>query len=92
VQKSLPDRPRARADLTFRPVGSAFALYDRAGRAAQTLNLTAALVWTDCDGRHDAEAIAAAVARDLPDAGGLDAMEHRVALLLAQFAARGMLA
>jgi hypothetical protein len=83
--------PRARPDLTFRPVGGHFALTDRAGTAAEMLNLTAALVWTYCDGRHDPDAIAKAVASDLPDAGDTRVVEARVVALLAQFARQGIL-
>jgi hypothetical protein len=48
----------------------------------------AALVWTYCDGRHDQDAIAEAVARALPEAG--DDVQARVTALLAQFARQGM--
>jgi hypothetical protein len=72
--------PRARADLTFRAVEGHFALTDRSGAQAERLNLVAALVWTYCDGRHAPEAIAEAVARDLPE----------VTALLARFASQGI--
>jgi hypothetical protein len=48
----------------------------------------AALVWTYCDGRHDRDAIAKAVAHELPDAGG--DVQARVTALLAQFVRQGM--
>jgi hypothetical protein len=48
----------------------------------------AALVWTYRDGRHDRDAIAEAVARELPDAG--DDVRARVTALLAQFVRQGM--
>ena len=80
--------PRARPDLTFRPVEGHFALTDRAGVHTERLSLVAALVWTYCDGRHDPDTIAEAVARDLPEAG--DDVQARVTALLAQFASQGM--
>ncbi len=80
--------PRARPDLIFRPVEGHFALTDRAGTQADRLTLVAALVWTYCDGRHGPEAIAEAVARELPEAG--DDLQARVAALLVQFAKRGI--
>lgn len=80
--------PRARADLTFRPVDGHFALTDRAGAQADRLTLLAALAWTYCDGRHAPEAIAEAVARELPDAG--DDVRDRVTALLARFASQGI--
>jgi hypothetical protein len=94
VQKSARTHhlPRARTDLTFRTHGGEFALHDRSGTTAQVMNLTAALVWTYCDGRNDPSAIAAAVARDLPDAGDPSSMEARVDLLLTEFASNGILA
>jgi hypothetical protein len=80
--------PRARPDLTFRPVEGHFALADRAGTLSERLSLVAALVWTYCDGRHAPDAIAAAVARELPDAG--EDVHERVGALLARFASQGM--
>jgi len=80
--------PRARPDLTFRPVEGHFALTDRAGVQTERLSLVAALVWTYCDGRHEPDAIAAAVARELPEAG--DDVQARVTALLAQFVSQGM--
>jgi hypothetical protein len=80
--------PRARPDLTFRPVEGHFALTDRAGTQSERLSLVAALVWTYCDGRHDPDAIAEAVARELPEAG--NDVPARVTALLAQFARQGM--
>jgi hypothetical protein len=47
----------------------------------------AALVWTYCDGRHDRDAIAEAVARELPDAS-VDV--QALTALLAQFVRQGM--
>jgi hypothetical protein len=81
--------PRARADLTFRPGEGHFALTDRAGAQTERLSLVAALVWTYCDGRHAPDAIAEAVARELPEAG--DDVPAHVAALLARFDSQGML-
>jgi hypothetical protein len=80
--------PRARSDLTFRPVGGHFALTDPAGAQTEMLSLLAALTWTYCDGSQAPEAIAEAVARELPDAG--EDVQARVTALLARFASRGM--
>jgi hypothetical protein len=80
--------PRARTDLTFRPLQGQFALADRAGALSERLSLVAALVWTYCDGRHAPDAIAAAVARELPDAG--EDVHQRVRALLDRFASQGM--
>ena len=61
--------PRARPDLTFRPVEGRFTLTDRADAQTERLSVVAALVWTCRDGRHDRDAITEAVARELPEAG-----------------------
>ena len=81
--------PRARADLTFRPVEGHFSLTDRTGAQTEQLSLVAALVWTYCDGRHAPDAIAEAVARELPEAGATGPAQ--VSALLARFASQGML-
>jgi hypothetical protein len=90
VQKSTRTTayPRARPDLTFRPSNGQFTLNDRAGAQADSLSLVAAVIWTYCDGRHAADAIAEAVARELPDAG--EDVPARVTALLARFASRGI--
>jgi hypothetical protein len=80
--------PRARPDLTFRPVEGQFALTDRTGVQADRLNLVAALVWTYCDGRHAPDAIVEAVARELPDTD--EDVPSRVTALLARFTSQGI--
>lgn len=54
--------PRWRDDVVFRPLGDDFALYDPASQRLHVLNLTAALVWSYCDGLNDADGIARGVA------------------------------
>ena len=90
MQKSprTPRYPRARPDLTFRPVEGHFALTDRTGAQAERLNLVAALVWTYCDGHHAPDAIAEAVARELPDTD--EDVPSRVTALLARFTSQGI--
>jgi hypothetical protein len=80
--------PRARPELTLRPVEGQSALTDRVGAQTERLSLVAALVWTYCDGQHDRDAIAEAVARELPEAG--NDVQARVTALLAQFVRQGM--
>jgi len=87
-----PRHPRARADLTFRPEAGQFALRDPQGTTARCLTLVGALVWTCCDGRHDAEAIAQRVSLALPEAGDPAAVQASVNRLLAQLSQDGMLA
>jgi hypothetical protein len=91
VQKSsrASAYPRARPDLTFRPSNGQFTLNDRAGAQADRLSLVAAVIWTYCDGRHAPDAIAEAIARELPEAG--NDVPARVASVLARFSSQGML-
>jgi hypothetical protein len=65
---SLPDRPTARQELVLQRVGNEWVLFDSRNDRAHVLNLTAAVVWTYCDGTHHSDAIAAAIARELPSA------------------------
>lgn len=60
------ERPVARPDLVLRRVGSEWVLYDAAKDRAHVLNLTAAVIWTYCDGTHERTSIAEAIAREVP--------------------------
>jgi hypothetical protein len=83
-------RPVARADLVLRRVGSEWVLYDAAQERAHVLNLTAAVIWTYCDGEHERASIAEAIAREAP---GIDAHDIRgdVDDVLRRFADEGLL-
>ena len=50
------------------PVGVETLVYDLERHRAHCLNPTAALVWSACDGRRDAAAIARAIASEMPEA------------------------
>jgi hypothetical protein len=54
------------------------------------LNLTAAVVWTYCDGHHDTGAIAEAIAREL-DGTRADTIQDDIAIVLQRFAREGLL-
>lgn len=54
-------RPRRREDVVFRRVGEEWLLFDPATQLIHVLNLTAALVWSFCEGEHTVEAMAAEV-------------------------------
>jgi hypothetical protein len=45
--------PRRREEVVFRPLSDEWVLYDPATRRLHVLNLTAALVWSYCDGTRD---------------------------------------
>jgi hypothetical protein len=82
--------PLARPDVALRRVGSEWVLFDAARDRAHVLNLTAAVVWTYCDGDHEPAAIAHAIALDLP-ATEAAAIRHDIGDVLERFAAEGLL-
>jgi hypothetical protein len=84
------ERPVARPDLVLRRVGSEWVLYDAAKERAHVLNLTAAVIWTFCDGAHERSSIADVLAREVP---GLDASTIRTDIdqVLRRFADEGLL-
>ena len=45
------DTPKAREDVVFRPLADDWVLFDPRRRLLHVLNLTAAMVWTNCDGQ-----------------------------------------
>jgi hypothetical protein len=84
------NRPVARPDLMLRRVGSEWVLYDAERERAHVLNLTAAVIWTYCDGEHERASIAESIAREAP---GIDAQNIRsdVDDALRRFADEGLL-
>jgi len=83
-------RPVARPDLILRRVGSEWVLYDAAREKAHVLNLTAAVIWTYCDGTLEPSAIAAAIAREVT---GIDStrIKDDIDDVLRRFADEGLL-
>jgi hypothetical protein len=90
TEAGVLSRPAARPDLLLRRVGSEWVLYDAARAKAHVLNLTAAVIWTYCDGTFERSAIADAIARDVP---GLDLTRIRDDIddVLRRFADEGLL-
>lgn len=80
----------ARPDLILRRVGSEWVLYDAAQEKAHVLNLTAAVIWTYCDGTFERASIADAIASEVPS---LDASRIRNDIddVLRRFADEGLL-
>jgi len=87
---STPTAPLARPDVALRRVGSEWVLYDPAHERAHVLNATAAVVWAFCDGEHVPDAMAEAIASEVPSA---DAAQVRrdVDDVLRRFTAEGLL-
>ncbi len=84
------ENPVARDDVVLRRVGSEWVLFDARADRAHVFNLTAAVVWTYCDGMHGAEAIAEAIAHDVPGAEA-SAIRTDVEQVLRRFADEGLL-
>lgn len=85
------DAPRARDDVVFRAVGPEWVLYDPETRQLHVLNLTAALVWSHCDGSHGVEEMVVAVAEAFPDAPPAGGVRADVVQALETFAREGLL-
>ncbi len=90
VNGAMHDLPTARDDVLLRRVGSEWVLFDARHDRAHVLNLTAAVVWTYCDGHHASADIADAIATELggmPPATILGDIES----VLQRFAGEGLL-
>lgn len=87
--RAVPAFPAAREDVALRRVGSEWVVFDAATERAHVLNPPAAAVWAHCDGAHDAAAIAAAIAREIPAAEPA-AIRRDVEAVLLRFAAEGL--
>lgn len=59
--------PAARDDVVFRALGGEWLLYDPRSRLLHVLNLSAAVVWSLCDGTHDEAAMVRAVLSGFED-------------------------
>ncbi|MCI0372594.1 MAG: PqqD family protein [candidate division NC10 bacterium] len=57
------ERPRADPAILYRELRTGCVLYHPDTNEAHVLNLTAAYIWTCCDGKMDVPAIAAQVAK-----------------------------
>ena len=87
----MAERPKARDDVVFRPLGREWVLYDPGSRKVHVLNATAALVWELCDGEHDAVAMARALRQTVADPPDDDTVREDVADALATFRDEGLL-
>ncbi len=82
--------PIARPDLVLRRVANEWVLFDATHGRAHVLNLTAAVIWTYCDGAHPTSAIADAIARAVPDTAP-ERLKSDVDQALRRFADEGLL-
>lgn len=83
--------PRGREDVVFRAVDGDWVLYDPRSRDLHVLNVTAAAVWSCCDGSMEAEGIARELAETLEGAPDLDRVRADVERTLDRFRADGLL-
>jgi hypothetical protein len=94
ARKEAPDSvdmPTAREDVVFRPLAREWVLYDPISRQLHVLNVTAALVWSHCDGAHDLPALVDAVRANVEDAPEAPIVEAHVLDALGTFAKEGLL-
>ena len=82
--------PMARPDIVLRRVANEWVLFDSTQGRAHVLNLTAAVIWTYCDGHHASAAIADAIVREVRDATP-DRVQTDVDTALRRFADEGLL-
>ena len=90
VKNAMPLYPTARRDVELRRVGSEWVLFDARRDRAHVLNLTAAVVWTYCDGSHGSDAMADAIARAL-DGTPAPAVHSDIEQVLRRFRDEGLL-
>lgn len=85
--------PRGRSDVIFRQVGEEWLLFDPGSEDIHVLNLTAALVWAQCDGDtptdHMVAAIREAYGQEVPPTAEVQAL---VTATVEEFRELGLLA
>jgi hypothetical protein len=91
VTDAMPALPVGRTDVLLRRVGNEWVLFDASQGRAHVLNLTAAVVWTYCDGEHQSDAIADAIDRELKGGAARTDIQADVDQVLKRFAAEGLL-
>ena len=89
--ESVPSGPVARQDVVFRPLADEWVLFDPTAHRLHVLNLTAALVWTHCDGSLDVERLANEVGSAFEGPPPPDRLLREVEGVLERFRAEGLL-
>ena len=88
--KKIPDRPRRRAEVVLRELGTEAMLYDPAADRVVRLNATAQRIWACCDGTRDVTSIVASLRAAFMVAAEAE-LEADVRLTLQAFAEAGLL-
>jgi len=81
----IPEYPRVREDLVFRPLAGEWVVFDPDGRRLHVMNLTAALVWSFCDGSRSRDEIAREVRAAFPESPREEEVEADVIEALRTF-------
>lgn len=88
---SLSPHPLARDDVLFRYLDDEWVIFDPITGRLHALNLTAALVWSECNGERDLTAIAEEVARAFDPPLARDRVFDDVRRAIATFRDQGLL-
>ena len=88
--KEIQDRPRRRADIVLRELGTEAMLYDPAADRVVRLNATAQRIWACCDGTRDVADIVATLRAAFKVAAEAE-LEADVRRTLQAFAEAGLL-
>lgn len=92
TDRALPAKPRARSDVLFRQLDDEWVVFDPSTGRLHALNLTAALVWSQCTGEQTVAEIAQAVGDSFEAAGDRAAVLQDVTRAIRQFATEALLA
>lgn len=87
-----PDRPVARQDVVFRTLAREWVIYDPGTHNLHVLNVTAALVWSLCDGGHGLDDMVQEVLDTLQSVPGEESVREDVRAALERFGSEGLLA
>ena len=84
-------RPRARDDVLFRQLDDDWVIFDPVSDRLHALNLTAALIWTECTGERDIDEITNRVATVFEPPQPRDRVLSDVLAAIARFREQGLL-
>lgn len=90
-QTDIPAHPRVRDDAVFRPLAGEWVVFDPEGRRLHVMNLTAALVWSFCDGIRGRDEIVQKVREAFPAPPDRERVEKDVDEALGTFRDKGLL-
>ena len=94
IEPRLPEpssHPCVRDDAVFRSLGPEWVVYDPQTQLLHLLNVTAALVWTACDGSRSLDDIAREVGEVLAEAPSEDQVFEDVGAAIEEFRSHGLL-